>query len=565
MASEKQVEKKKQQPKVNQQKNRKQKFMNLANIILVIICLILSGYNFDSIDKLDGNKEIEATNSIIEFGTLYGTHGCEEGGFSIQSGLDKNHNSILDQEEISEIKNVCHGEEGNPGPMGNRGYWGYNGTDGTNGSTGLNGTSSFIQSETGIIGTCDKAVVIGMGNDSETGKIDSEVKLCIGEMFSGRITDIAPSAGNSFSTGCSNGAILNDSLIFSAQSGGNCMLFSAKDDTVTQISNSSNILPGLNLGFTEFDNKIWFDAYDGQETQLWSTDGLTLTKRSDLGVEITASDSIIHDEERLIIIQNHGITTFGESSSYQSGIFTNISLVNQKLIYNANSGIEIDGVNIGGEIHSEAIFLEGRYYFLATSDSHGIELHSSNGLDLLRLSQISGAISANDIMPISNSDTIFFSAGELYSYNIENETSYLVSDDFQVAKSDVVVLNDRIWFSCHSPFYGIELCNANSQNVTLIDDFVSGFASSNPKMMTVLDGEIFAILDDSQGGGVLCHITENLVEEVFDHSTGNLQSGTDGEIWFGPNLLYFVADTTTHGTELFGWSYGITTEEWILI
>ena len=187
MASEKQVEKKKQQPKVNQQKNRKQKFMNLANIILVIICLILSGYNFDSIDKLDGNKEIEATNSLIEFGTLYGTHGCEEGGFSIQSGLDQNHNSILDQEEISEIKNVCHGEEGNPGPMGNRGYWGYNGTDGTNGSKGLNGTSSFIQSETGIIGTCDKAVVIGMGNDSETGKIDSEVKLCIGEMFSGRI------------------------------------------------------------------------------------------------------------------------------------------------------------------------------------------------------------------------------------------------------------------------------------------------------------------------------------------------------------------------------------------
>ena len=50
-------------------------------------------------------------------------------------------------------------------------------------------------------------------------------------------------------------------------------------------------------------------------------------------------------------------------------------------------------------------------------------------------------------------------------------------------------------------------------------------------MMTVLDGEIFAILDDSQGGGVLCHISENLIEEAFDHSSGNLQSGTDGEIW----------------------------------
>ena len=53
--------------------------------------------------------------------------------------------------------------------------------------------------------------------------------------------------------------------------------------------------------------------------------------------------------------------------------------------------------------------------------------------------------------------------------------------------------------------------------------------------------------------------------EKKNHSTGNLQSGTDGQIWFGPNLLYFVADTTTHGTELFGWSYGSITEEWILI
>ena len=134
-------------------------------------------------------------------------------------------------------------------------------------------------------------------------------------------------------------------------------------------------------------------------------------------------------------------------------------------------------------------------------------------------------------MPISNSDSIFFSAGGLYSYNTTNETSYLVSNDFQVANSDVVVLNDRIWFSCHSPTFGIELCKASSQNMTIIDDFVLGFASSNPKMMTVLDGEIFAILDDSQGGGVLCHISENLIEEAFDHSSGNLQSGTDGEIW----------------------------------
>jgi len=89
MASGKQVEKKKQQPKVNQQKNRKQKFMNLANIILVIICLILSGYNFESIDKLDGNKEIEASNSLIEFGTLYGTHGTELFGWSYGNITDE--------------------------------------------------------------------------------------------------------------------------------------------------------------------------------------------------------------------------------------------------------------------------------------------------------------------------------------------------------------------------------------------------------------------------------------------------------------------------------------------
>ena len=90
----------------------------------------------ENVDPTDG---INGQTTLIKTGSLYGMNGCENGGFSIQIGIDDNMNGELSGEEVDSVKNVCHGSQGLSGPMGNRGYWGYNGTNGSDGIDGADG------------------------------------------------------------------------------------------------------------------------------------------------------------------------------------------------------------------------------------------------------------------------------------------------------------------------------------------------------------------------------------------------------------------------------------------
>ena len=175
--------------------SKKQKVVNSICIILVVISLTLSGYNNHIIGNNE-EKKVENSNPLIDFVSLSGTHGCEKGGFSMVTGIDSNGDEALSEDEISESRNICHGTEGDYGP---RGYPGENGTDGLNGVNGIdgsngidgnNGNSSFISSYSGEIWPCPNGVVIEMGNNSNTEIVDSEIKMCMSDLFSGRITDI---------------------------------------------------------------------------------------------------------------------------------------------------------------------------------------------------------------------------------------------------------------------------------------------------------------------------------------------------------------------------------------
>ena len=134
----------------DKQPSKKKRFVKLLGIFSIILALTMSSfalYNTTQIGDLKSGDDGISTMSKIS--TLYGTHGCEEGGFSIQLGMDMNENELLDAEEVLEIKNVCHGKQGESGSMGTRGYRGYNGTNGSNGIDGIDGligNSPFIQS-----------------------------------------------------------------------------------------------------------------------------------------------------------------------------------------------------------------------------------------------------------------------------------------------------------------------------------------------------------------------------------------------------------------------------------
>ena len=192
--------------------SKKSRFAKMIPTISIVISLILSTIAlYNTTDEIEPVNGQDAYQSMTKMGTIYGTHSCEKGGFSIQIGLDLDRDNVLDNSEVEEIRNVCHGPQGESGPMGNRGYWGYNGTnglngtDGTDGNNGSIGISSFIQSQLGVYGPCPDAVVIEMGNNSSSQNVDSQIKICFQNLTSGRLSDIQPNSGNSFSTACNGG------------------------------------------------------------------------------------------------------------------------------------------------------------------------------------------------------------------------------------------------------------------------------------------------------------------------------------------------------------------------
>ena len=55
------------------------------------------------------------------------------------------------------------------------------------------------------------------------------------------------------------------------------------------------------------------------------------------------------------------------------------------------------------------------------------------------------------------------------------------------------------------------------------------------------------------------------MSQLWDHESGEYQAVVHGELWVGDGLLYMIADSPSHGLELYGWAYGELTDEWIVI
>ncbi|MAY13325.1 MAG: hypothetical protein CMB21_05950 [Euryarchaeota archaeon] len=140
-----------QQEKKNKKiKSKRDKKPIIVALILTISMLMSAMALYSSMGEsphLEYADGIDGQTSLIITGVLYGTHACEEGGFSIQSGIDDDGDGELSGEEVDVIKNVCHGKQGFSGPMSNRGYWGSNGSNGSDGIDGLDGADGFQGSD----------------------------------------------------------------------------------------------------------------------------------------------------------------------------------------------------------------------------------------------------------------------------------------------------------------------------------------------------------------------------------------------------------------------------------
>ncbi|MGB1491142.1 MAG: collagen-like triple helix repeat-containing protein [Candidatus Poseidoniaceae archaeon] len=551
---------------------RKQKILKFLGISSVIISLVLSSialYYTSDIGNLESG--VDGKTTLSKTGSLYGTHGCEDGGFSIQSGIDSDGSGILEGDEVTDIKNVCHGTQGPPGPMGNRGYWGHNGTDGLNGTDGINGTngeigvSSFIGSHTGSYGPCQEAVVIEMGNNSSSGEVESSIKICFQELDSGRMTDIHPNSGNSFSTGCNGGLAVSDLFVFAAALDGNCLLYKIQDGSLQQISASVDFAPGSILGFIAHENRIWFDANDGGGTQLWSTDGLTLWQETNLSVQIQAGDRLIEADNELVLQYGNGLMTFGDNDSLISGTYSNLASANDVLIYSTGSSINLNGTILNGELNSDVAFHDGYYWFIATSDSDGPQLHRSDSLTLEKMTTSLQSTSGQIVSPTVIGNSIVFDSDGLVSFNTTSLILSEMNTSIVNLNSQYIVKDGMLFFQCGIPSLGYELCTSNGDDAWLHSDYASGMDSSTPQHFTIIDNRLVGIVDHPTEGGQLVEVRDEGMVLLWDYHSGNFDAGTQGEIWFDNQMIYFIGDDPTVGLEMYGWAYGELTDDWIVI
>jgi len=547
---------------------RKQKIMKFLAISSIITSLVLSSialHNSSDLDDLKSGDDGET--SLSRIGDLYGTNGCENGGFSIQIGIDDNSNGVLDDAEVSEIRNVCHGAQGPPGPMGNRGYWGYNGTDGSNGSDGVIGTSAFIDSFVGQYGPCPHAAIIEMGNNSTSGVVDSSIKICFEELVNGRLTDIHPNSGDSFSTACNGGATNGDLFLFAAARDGNCLLYKFENGIIEQVSANVDFLPGEMLGFEVHEDRIWFDANDGSGRQMWSSDGNTLWKETNLSSQIQEGDEMITVQGELILKHQGGMVIFSESDTMIGGTFSNLSSANQNLIYNTANGFSILGNDWPGEIHSDATYHSDYYWFIAETDSFGKQLHRANSSAVERITTQLTGNPGQIISPTNLGESIVFDSNGLFSLDTNSLLITELNTSIQSIPqdSDWIVNEGVLWFECGVPSNGYELCASDGENAWLHSDHVAGMESSSPGKFALIGNEVILLIEDPTQGGQLARITDIGLEILWDHDSGNLESGVHGQLWVGNDFVFFIADDASLGLELFVWAHGEISEEWIII
>ena len=547
---------------------RKQKIMKFLAISSIITSLVLSSialHNSSDLDDLKSGDDGET--SLSRIGDLYGTNGCENGGFSIQIGIDDNSNGVLDDAEVSEIRNVCHGAQGPPGPMGNRGYWGYNGTDGSNGSDGVIGTSAFIDSFVGQYGPCPHAAIIEMGNNSTSGVVDSSIKICFEELVNGRLTDIHPNSGDSFSTACNGGATNGDLFLFAAARDGNCLLYKFENGIIEQVSANVDFLPGEMLGFEVHEDRIWFDANDGSGRQMWSSDGNTLWKETNLSSQIQEGDEMITVQGELILKHQGGMVIFSESDTMIGGTFSNLSSANQNLIYNTANGFSILGNDWPGEIHSDATYHSDYYWFIAETDSFGKQLHRANSSAVERITTQLTGNPGQIISPTNLGESIVFDSNGLFSLDTNSLLISELNTSIQSIPqdSDWIVSEGVLWFECGIPSNGYELCASDGENAWLHSDHVAGMESSSPGKFALIGNEVILLIEDPTQGGQLARITDIGLEILWDHDSGNLESGVHGQLWVGNDFVFFIADDASLGLELFVWAHGEISEEWIII
>ena len=144
--------------------------------------------------------------------------------------------------------------------------------------------------------------------------------------------------------------------------------------------------------------------------------------------------------------------------------------------------LNLNGTLLDAEINSDAVYHDGHYWFIATTDNDGPQLpfefskHRKND---------NKPSSINRTNHQSNNywRQYRFDSQGVYSYDTVNLTLTEMNSSIQNIGSSTnwILSNGKIWFQCGIPGLGYELCVSDGVNAWLHSDYAIGMDSSSPK------------------------------------------------------------------------------------
>ena len=181
------------------------------------------------------------------------------------------------------------------------------------------------------------------------------------------IADICPGSCSSES-GANGWTTLGEELFFSAEGGDGVELW-AYSDSLREVSNfDSGVDPdvGQVIGLVTFEERIWFDADDGQNgRELWYSDGENLSMLEDLSGD--SSSSLFSNDFGAHVVNGKLLLR-----TTSNGILTAVQN------YSAST-INGSMMNIGAGADSPVYDADGNLWFSCQSASQGMELCLSDG------------------------------------------------------------------------------------------------------------------------------------------------------------------------------------------
>ena len=404
------------------------------------------------------------------------------------------------------------------------------------------------------------------------------------------VKDIYPGSDSSFPEDITK---FNDKLYFSAfnNENGDELWISDGTRSGTQLlvdinpgrSNFDFPYPSFPSGFTEFNDKLYFSAFDNENgDELWVSDGTS--SGTQLLVDIRPSRRYFYSGSYAVSSSPYDLTEFNDKLYFSANDgengqelwVTDGTSSGTQLLVDIRPGTTYEGrfyYEVGyGSFPGDLTEFDGKLYFSANNGESGRELWVSDGTgsgtQLLVDINSSSSSSPRDLTEFDGK--LYFSADdsengeELWVSDGTSSGTQLVADINSSSSSsprDLTEFDGKLYFSADDGENGEELwvSDGTSSGTQLVADINPGSSSFSPFGFTEFDGKLYFSADDGENGRELwvSDGTSSGTQLVADINPGS-DDGFDSNLYSNPSdltvvgdELFFRADNGEVGRELF--------------